>query len=131
MRLAWWQLREPKQQAVTQFEDGLSREYRELTQRLPTEALLGEELPEERYRETLDEFFHYVDLSNEQVFLRLTGSVSLQTWNNWRDGIRNNLSRPAFRRAWEEIKRRAPESFQEVRQLENSGFTEDPRRFKT
>jgi hypothetical protein len=37
------------------------------------------------------------------------------TWNNCRDGIKSNLSKLASRKGWEEIKRRAPENFQELR----------------
>ncbi len=68
--VAAWQLIVTKRQAVTTFEDTIAREYRELANRLPTDALLGEELCEEKYKRAFDEFYHYFDLSNEQVFLR-------------------------------------------------------------
>ena len=66
--LAWWQIKESREQAVTSFEDGLAREYREIAQRLPVFALLGDALSEEDIKTNLDDFYHYVDLSNEQVF---------------------------------------------------------------
>src|SRR5205807_1580893 len=74
-------------------------------------------------------FVHYVDLTNEQVFLRCIGRVSDETWENWCDGIRDMLARPAFGVAWSEIKRRAPHSFEELRHLEDSGFTADPKQW--
>ena len=41
--VAGWQLRLTKRQAITAFEDELARQYREIAQRLPIEALLREE----------------------------------------------------------------------------------------
>jgi len=128
--LAWWQIRLAKQQATTQFEDNMAREYREIALRLPVKALLGEELDEKEYANALDDFYHYIDLTNEEIFLRQHGRISAKTWNNWRDGIKSNLSRPAFRKAWEEIKSRASDSFEELRLLEASGFAADPRKWR-
>jgi len=124
--LAWWQIREARQQTITGFEDGLAREYREIAQNIPVAALLGDELQEAEYTAALDDFYHYIDLSNEQVFLRQRGRVRKETWANWRDGIKSNLSRPAFRAAWELIKRKASGSFEELRRLEAEGYSTDP-----
>jgi hypothetical protein len=120
------QIRLAKRQARTQFEDGLAREYREIAQRIPVKALLGEEIDDRDYGNALDELYHYIDLSNEQVFLRQNDRISSKTWENWCDGIKSNLSRPAFKKAWTEIKSRATESFNELRRLEASGFKDDP-----
>jgi hypothetical protein len=123
--LAFWQLRLMKRMAVTQFEDTLAREYRELAAQLPTKALLGEELTEDEHKKALDEFIHYIDLSNEQVFLRRSRRISLVTWQNWRDGIRSNLERPAFAKAWQQITDRSG-NFAELRRLEAEGYRSDP-----
>lgn len=123
---AWQQIRLAKQQATTQFEDNMAREYREIALQLPVKALLGEELNDKEYTQALDNFYHYIDLSNEQVFLRQNERISTETWINWCDGIKSNLSRPAFKKAWEEIKMRASDSFAELRRLEASGFKDDP-----
>jgi hypothetical protein len=122
------QLNVSKQLAQTGFEDQLSRDYRELVRQLPVKALLGEELADEEHTASLDKFFSYVDLSNEQIFLRQSGRIGEVTWQNWCDGIRHNLSRPAFRRAWEEIKLRSADSFTELRRLESTEFL-DPARW--
>jgi hypothetical protein len=134
--LAFWQLKLMKrqvesqlEQGVTEFEDGLAREYRELAGRLPTKAILGEQLTDEEYAKALDEFIHYIDLSNEQVFLRQCKRVSLLTWLNWRDGIQSNLQRPAFAKAWGEIKVRSG-NFAELRRLESEKFQSDPAEWK-
>lgn len=128
--VAAWQLYLAKRQATTSFEDGLAREFRGIAQRIPVKALLGEELSKEEAADALDDFYHYIDLSNEQIFLRLNGRVTRGTWWNWADGIGTLLRRPAFRAAWEEIKEQSPESFQELRRFEGSGFTDDPRTWR-
>lgn len=124
------QIRLSREQARTQFEDDLVREYRELSRELPVEALLGEDLSNEKYRSALLTFYHYIDLSNEQIFLRQQGRVSAETWENWREGIKSNLSRPAFKRAWSEIGDRTHDIFDELRRLEKGGYEEDPFRWK-
>jgi len=126
--VAAWQIREAKKQAVTDFEDDLDREYREIINKIPVKALLGEELNEQEYQEALTYLYQYVDLSNNQVFLRQAGRVSGKTWVFWRDGIKSNLSREPFRRAWKEIKEKAQPSFSELKRLENSDFRDDPRK---
>jgi hypothetical protein len=102
----------------------MAREYRELAAKIPTKALLGEDLTDEEYKDSFDEFYHYIDLSNEEVFLWKRGRISAEIWTYWLDGIKSNLSKPAFKRAWEEIKKKAEESFQELRDLERTGFVD-------
>lgn len=123
--LAWYQIREARKQARTQFEDNLAREYREIASQFPVKALLGKELDEKEYSEALENLYHYIDLSNEQTFLRQKGRINADTWKSWCDGIKSNLSRPAFKRAWEEIKPHVND-FQELRRLEESDFKDDP-----
>jgi hypothetical protein len=112
-------------QAATGFEDELNREYRNLTRGISTNALLGKPLAEDEYRDSFRALYHYIDLSNEQVFLRQQGRVSLVVWASWSDGIRSNLSRPAFQRAWEEVKTNS-RNFTELRWLERTNFEKDP-----
>ena len=124
--LAWWQIKSAKNQSVTDFEDDLAREYRELTQSIPVAALLGKALTESEVEKALPAFYRYVDLSNEQTFLRQQGRVREQTWQNWSTGIATNLCRPAFRIAWEKIKQESNGDFGELRRLEASDFNADP-----
>lgn len=51
-----WQVSETRKLARSSFEDGLVKEYRELTRELPTDALMGLPLSEEDHRESLDDF---------------------------------------------------------------------------
>jgi len=126
--IAAWQLRQTASHARTNFEDDLSREYRDLSRQIPTAALLGEAVDDREFGEVFPALLQYVDLTNEQVTLRMYGRIRESTWLDWRDGIRSNLSRPAFTRAWDEIKRRS-ENFAELRRLEESEFKADPRKW--
>lgn len=122
---AFGQLRVSKNIAQLQFEDGLAKEYRDLAGRIPTKALLGQPLSEEEYLQAFDEFYRYIDLSNEQVSLRQRNRISAAVWESWCTGIRSNLALGPFQRAWAEIKR-SSSSFQELRRLEQEHFKNDP-----
>ena len=122
---AFGQLRVSKNIAQLQFEDGLAKEYRELAGRIPTKALLGQPLSENEYKYSFDEFYRYVDLSNEQVSLRKRGRIGKGVWQYWSSGIQANLALPSFNRAWLEIQGQC-KSFQELRRLEAEGFRLDP-----
>ncbi len=121
-----WQLRSTSRQALTTFEDSLSREYREIARELPVDALLGQELSRETLAEARVPFFRYFDLTNEQVFLRQMGRVCTETWESWREGIQSNLHRPAFAAAWADFKSKSDGSLQELMRLEAEKFRSDP-----
>jgi hypothetical protein len=124
--LALWQLWITKTIAQLQFEDSLAREYRDLVARIPTRVFYGAILSEGEYRQSRDEFFRYIDLSNEQVALRKRNRVSRKVWVGWCEGIECNLSLPAFRKVWDEVKDRTS-SFEELRMLERLKFKTDPK----
>ena len=117
--------------AQLQFEDALEKEYRELVSGIPTKALLDSDLDDSDYAKTFDEFFRYFDLSNRQIELRKEGRIGDSTWNNWRLGIKFNMSQPAFKKAWGEVKTRtedhASEFFSELRRLEQFAYESDPK----
>jgi 3'-phosphoadenosine 5'-phosphosulfate sulfotransferase len=115
--IAGWQLGLTKQQARTSFEDQLAAQYREIARRLPIQALLGEALDGDAQTAALPDFYHYFDLSNEQAFLYGRGRVRSVTWKEWKEGIEQNLARTAFRVAWREVSRRAPDSFNDLREF--------------
>lgn len=120
-----------QRQTVTAFEDSLNREYRKLASTIPTQALLGEDLDDEAHEKHLDEFYHYFDLCNSQVFLRQKKRISRKTWEFWCDGIRSNMERPAFTRAWKNISARAGDDFAELKQLIADGYKTDPRSWRS
>jgi hypothetical protein len=118
-----------RRQERAEFEDELAREYRQLCQRLPPEALLGIQCAEQDVHASLANFLHYFLLTNDQVFLRQRGRITRKTWNDWRAGIASNLARPAFATSWLYIKEHSKNSFEELRALEASAFRVDPRRW--
>jgi hypothetical protein len=117
--------------AQLQFEDALEKEYRELVSGIPTKALLDSDLDDAEYAQAFDEFFRYFDLSNRQIELRKEGRIGDATWNNWRLGIKFNMSQPAFKKAWSDVKTRtedhATEFFSELRTLDESVYLRDPK----
>ncbi|HEX9996575.1 MAG TPA: hypothetical protein VGB45_05475 [Abditibacterium sp.] len=91
------------------FEDALSREYREIMERIPVAALLGRPLDWNQFSETQREeylsiFYRYFDLCNQQSFLFEKGRISPEVWKEWRDGISSNLRKHAFQEAWKQMK---------------------------
>lgn len=124
--VAAWQLVLAHRQSITNFEDSFAKEYRELASRLPTKALLGEELTDAEYDEHFDELYHYFDLCNEQIFHQKIGRISKKTWTFWKDGIASNLQRPVFQRAWADIASRANNDFSELREIFPPGTPRAP-----
>ena len=119
------QLRMTKRQAITQFEDAINREYRHLVMPLPTKALFGQPLTDDEHEKHKETIVHYIDLCNEQVFLRRTWRVSGRTCVYWREGIEYNMTQPAFARVWAEVKQ-LPDIYRELRQLEQKQWRSDP-----
>lgn len=124
--IAFDQLKLTRNISQLQFEDSFSREYRDLISHIPTKALLNGTLTRTEYANSFDDFFRYIDLSNEQVTLRCNKRISEEVWRNWCSGIKNNLELHAFKKAWEEIKQRDTKSFQSLRKLETEKFEIDP-----
>ena len=111
------QLRVTRKQAVAAFEDSLTAQYRAIAATLPLKALLGEALTSDEHQGSLQYFYRYFDLCNEQAFLHENGRISDSTWLFWKDGISKNFQRPGFAVAWREIADRAKDDFSELRSL--------------
>lgn len=105
-----------------QFEDGFAREYRDLIHVLPVEAMLGKPLDGTRRDESMTAFYRYFDLCNQQAFMHEKGRIGSEVWRDWAEGIRDNLKLPAFQEMWAEIKKCRPDSFHELRRLEQNHF---------
>lgn len=109
--IAAWQIRESRKLAQTTFEDSLDKQYRSLVMQIPVDVLIGKPIPDEKKREVREIIYNYLDLCNEQAYLRKKKRVTKTRWNEWNEGIRDNISKPAFKEVWEEIKRDAPSTF--------------------
>jgi hypothetical protein len=109
-----------RRQARVALEDELSREYREIATRIPVPAFfdkLDPELPLPDLHEHIREYVRYLDLSKQQVFLRMQRRISARTWQLWRDGIRDNLERDGFNRAWIYVRTHSTKSYDELGSL--------------
>ena len=124
--LATWQLWLKRSLAQSSFEDGLAKEYRDLIRLIPVDVLLGRPFDRDaggrEYSELREVIFNYLDLTNEQVYLRSKGRVRRSTFSEWSVGIRSNLSRPAFTLVWNEVKQEASTVFSELQELETRDF---------
>lgn len=116
-------------QSRTSFEDSMTREYREIMQRIPYKALLGEELSPDQKDTAYNEVFNYMDLCNEQIFLRMSGRVRCKTWNNWNEGMLTNFSLKLFDNASKEIFDKLPNNFKELRKLREQSYKSDPKKW--
>jgi len=123
--IAAWQIRESRKLAQTTFEDGLDQQYRKLAMGIPVDALIGEPInvKKDELREII---YNYLDLCNEQTYLRQKKRIGKNRWKEWNDGIRDNLSKPAFKEVWDEIKDKALNTFTALELLEKGEFKIDP-----
>ncbi len=129
--IAAYQIWQTKRQSVISFEDDFTRQYREIIQRIPVKALINENLSEDDFQMALNEIYNYIDLTNEQIFLRRQNRIRLKPWENWQDGMKANLALPVFKRAWEMIKNKTPDNFfEDLRCLEIWKFEKDPKSWK-
>lgn len=110
--IAAWQLSLGRHQGKMQFEQQFNDRYRSVIASVPLEALLGEEFDWARESaEVRRAFFDYFELCEEELFFRDAKRINQRTWAEWRYGIENNFSRPAFRVAWADLSERAPNTF--------------------
>lgn len=116
-------------QARTQFEDSVVAQYRDLIRpELVSEVFLADAFDQlsEVERSRLSKIYLYLDLCNEQVFLRAIGRVSRSTWRiQWSPGISQNLKSGPIEKAWREIQV-ATGDFEELRAFEGGDWS-DPR----
>lgn len=113
----WVQLNETKKIAQQQFEDSLAKEFRELINKIPTNVMLGESLSDEEFEKHFDEFFHYFDLTNEQIILKKRNRISDEVWSDWNEGIEAIMNLPVFQKAWARIENSKINQFNELRKL--------------
>jgi len=124
--IAAFQLRVGSKISQTEFEDSIDQQYRELAKGIPVDALIGREVSEDKKDYTRELIYNYLDLSNEQIFLRKKKRIRKDTWADWCTGIEANLKKIEFNNVWEEIKQESPHTFTFLEQLEVSGFNGDP-----
>ncbi len=126
--IATWQFRENGKLAQSAFEDSFDQQYRALLKEIPVDALIGKHVIDSKKDDTRELIYNYLDLCNEQIFLRKRKRISKETWKDWSLGIEANLNKIAFQEVWGEV--RSNSSFTFLEQLENSKFKSDPADWK-
>ena len=121
-----WQIRQNALLNRAQYEDSFDQQYRALAMEIPVDALIGKPITPEQKPVVRELIYNYLDLSNEQVYLRTKKRVTKDTWNDWCAGMQDNLARPAFQEVWLEVKAQAPGTFTFLEALERADFNTDP-----
>jgi len=124
--VAAFQLRVSSKIAQSEFEDSIDQQYRELAKEIPVDALIGKTVSDDKIELTRELIYNYLDLCNEQIFLRKKKRVRKDTWADWLTGIESNLAKSEFKKVWSEIKLESPKTFTFLEKLEESKFSEDP-----
>jgi len=126
---ALYQIWRNTEQSKTNFEDSLSKEYREIIKSISYKALIGEELSENMKEQTENHIYNYMDFCNEQIFLRKNGRVRLSTWINWQSGMKTNFSLLIFDEISKKILEKLPDIFFELRKVISENFDTDPNKW--
>ncbi|MGO2277903.1 MULTISPECIES: hypothetical protein [unclassified Psychrobacter] len=129
--VAAYQIKRSNIQQRVLFEDSINKEYRDIIQRIPYKALIGEEVPSTEASAVHNEIYNYMDLCNEQIYLRMSNRVSKKTWNNWQEGIKTNFELKAFNDTLAEVFEKLPSNFSELQKVKALGFSTDPKLWKT
>ena len=128
--IAAFQLRTSSKIAQSEFEDSIDQQYRDLARGIPVDALIGKSVSEDKREMTRELIYNYLDLCNEQIFLRRKKRIRKDTWVDWCTGIESNLSKQEFEKVWSEVKSEAPQTFTFLERLENDKFIGDPLEWK-
>jgi hypothetical protein len=120
-----WQMRLAKKQSQSEFEDTLVQQYRAISMELPVDILIGKEAKEDQRERVRELIYNYLDLANEQSYLRAKGRICKLTWASWSVGIETHLSRPAFSAVYDEVI--CDSSFTYLKRLVDSQFNSDPK----
>lgn len=128
--VAAWQIWESRKLSSASFEDSFDQQYRELSYKIPVDALLGKPLESKKEAYTREAVYNYFDLCNEQIYQRSQNRISKERWQKWALGITSNLSKPFFDKVWSEVKEHNQGSFSFLERLEANGFNEDPVKWK-
>jgi hypothetical protein len=120
-----WQIKVGKDQAQATFEDSLDQQYRSLSMELPVNVLIGNPVEDSNRNKVRELIFNYLDLANEQVYLRAKGRISQHTWASWSKGIEVHLTKPAFDEVYTEIRDKC--DFTYLNRLVDCEFESDPK----
>lgn len=133
------ELKQQERVQKTQLENRLNEEYRENWREVDSELLLNPDYHESAVDGQLDlteseanAIYSYVDLTNQQIFLRRRGRIRKSRWKDWEQGIQTLIQHPPINAEWKRIKEKTDtevgRDFDELRRLESPGedFDTDP-----
>ncbi len=121
---AAWQIRLSKKQSQAEFEDGFDQQYRVLSMSLPVDVLIGKEISNSSVDEVRELIYNYLDLSNEQIYLRAKGRITRLTWMSWAAGIKQHMNRVGFKKIYNEV--RSESHFTYLDRVMDESFGTDP-----
>jgi len=124
--IAAWQLWESRKLAESAFEDSFDEKYRQLAYSIPVDALLSKKVWVWKRNAAREGVYNYLDLSNEQVYLRMKKRVSYDRWIEWSKGIQQHLQRPFFQWVLQEVENDSFETFTYLERLISEEFKTDP-----
>jgi hypothetical protein len=98
-----------KKQLQLQFFADYTKRYQEITLNFPEsineKSFEIESLDKEIKDKTLRYMRAYFDLCSEEYFLWKNGNIDEKTWQEWKSGIRFAFTKPAFKQAWEILRK--------------------------
>lgn len=127
--LALLQLRQNRKLKETEFSDSLDREYRNIIKKFPYQVLAGLRVSDRTQSHLMDDYYRYFDFCNSEISMRKEGRLSRSAWENIRQGISYDISRPMFSEALAKVVGDNEEIFEELRTLSRLDFKGDPRKW--
>ena len=126
--VAAYQIRRSNIQQRVMFEDSINKEYRDIIQRIPYKVLIGDEVPLSEANAVHNELYNYMDLCNEQIYLRMSDRVSKKTWNNWQEGMKMNFELKVFNDTLDEVFEKLPSNFIKLQSVKALNFSTDSKK---
>lgn len=126
---AAYQIGQQKRISQSNFEDSLDQQYRSLIREIPVDALIGQEVEEAKKEVTREAIYNYLDLCNEQVYLRKNNRITRERWLIWQEGIEANLNKIEFQKIYKEVYDSEPDTFTSLFKLTESNFLYDPKKW--
>lgn len=114
------------QMRKTEFEDHIYTQFLDLSFAIPVDAMLGEEVDEERTSSMREALFNYMHLSDHVAFLRNKGRIRAESWVDFCGLIERDLGNPDFTSVWGEIVAKRPGHFKFLSKLIDTNFKQDP-----
>lgn len=124
--IAAWQLWESRKLSESAFEDSFDEKYRQLAHGIPVDALLSKKVSKDQKKIAREWVYNYLDLCNEQIYLRMKGRINKDRWIEWSKWMQQHLKRPFFIEVLKEVEKDSLDTFTYLERLINEDFQNDP-----